>query len=183
MITDFIVWFFISLKYTFVVILFLLGIFTLLKLRGIYFTMRLRENNVTTNVRTPLDKMRLLLGAFYIIFALGILFNYLTYLLYWVLDPLPDKILMDLLISTGVFEESQVERFFVVGVQINQFEEIFFCIITLLSFVAFLNVVLSIWVIVYQGRQAVRQALELLFSGLILGILLGFNTFMPLFMI
>ena len=164
-------------------ILFLLGIFTLLRLRGIYFTMKVRENVTASNVRPPLDKLRIFLGAFYIIFATGILFNFLTYLLYWVLEPIPDKILMDLLVGTGFFDVSQVERFFNVSVPINEFEEIIFYIIALLSFVAFLNVVLSIWIIVYQGRQAARQALELLFSGLILGILLGFNTFMPLFMI
>ena len=97
MITDFFVWFFILLKYTLVIILFLLGIFTLLRLRGIYFTMKMRENVTASNVRPPLDKIRIFLGAFYIIFALGILFNFLTYLLYWVLEPIPDKILMDLL--------------------------------------------------------------------------------------
>ena len=69
---------FVSLKYIFVFIMLSIGILTLLKLRGIY--LKTRNSNVEDH-EDRLKQPRLILGGSYIFFAIGILFNFLTYFL------------------------------------------------------------------------------------------------------
>ena len=76
---------FVFLKYTLVAILYLLGFLTLLKLRGIYIKQRLIN---TETDQDQLKRARLILGSTYIVLASGILFNYLIYVLVWLLNPI-----------------------------------------------------------------------------------------------
>ncbi len=80
------------LKYIFVFIILFIGILTLIRLRGVYRQSRLMGTNKEED---SLTKTRLILGCLYIFLGFGILFNYLTYFLIWVLEPLPDKMIFN----------------------------------------------------------------------------------------
>ena len=84
-------------KYIFVIVLLGCGILTLLKARGIYFKTRAFSSDKNENKVDPLTKPRLIIGTIYIVAGSGILFNYLTYFLIWILDPIPDRLVFNFL--------------------------------------------------------------------------------------
>ena len=80
-------------KYIFVFIIIFVGVLTLLRLRGVFRQSRLRG---TEKKDDSFTEIRLSLGCCYIFIGFGILFNYLTYFLIWILEPLPDKLIYNL---------------------------------------------------------------------------------------
>ena len=89
---DFFLIFVQYIKFIFVFIILAIGILTLLRLRGIYLQPRLKK---VEKDEDTLTKSRLILGTLYISFAFGILFNYGTYFIIWILDPLPDRLIFN----------------------------------------------------------------------------------------
>ncbi|MFX1502883.1 MAG: hypothetical protein ACFFDH_18120, partial [Promethearchaeota archaeon] len=87
------------LKFIFVFIIFTIGILTLLRLRGVYRQSRLNGKDKHEDLFL---KPRLILGCSYIVLAFGILFNYITYFLIWILDPLPDRLIYSFIAFSGI---------------------------------------------------------------------------------
>ena len=90
--------------------LFTIGILTLLKLRGMYRGQRIKgvepdEKNID-QLKTP----RLLVGALYIFCGFGILFNFLTYFLLIILDPLPDRFIFAFINFSGSIDPVLMNR-------------------------------------------------------------------------
>ncbi|MFX0035046.1 MAG: hypothetical protein ACFE9I_05325 [Candidatus Hermodarchaeota archaeon] len=168
------------LKYIFVFIILSIGILTLLRLRGIY-----RRSN-TSNIEKEEDflmKTRLILGCSYIVLGFGILFNYITYFLIWILDPLPDRLIYNFISFNGI------DPFYLNGIkEINasQFpheKTIYYCF-SFGSLISILNILLSLWYLINNNRLITNpsKALTYLISGVIGAILFGFNTCLPFFL-
>ncbi|MFW9828867.1 MAG: hypothetical protein ACFFEY_14845 [Candidatus Thorarchaeota archaeon] len=177
---DFFLIFCIYLKYIFVFIILTIGILTLLKLRGIYRQSRLNNKNEDQDL---LIKPRLILGCSYIVLGFGILFNYLTFFLIWVLEPLPDKLIYNFLTFSGI------DPFYINGVidiSMSQFpheKTIYYCF-SFISLIAILQILLCLWYLINNNRIITnpRKTFLWLISGIMEGILFGFNTYLPFFL-
>ncbi len=86
------------IKYVFFGILLIIGILTLLSLRGKYFFERIRYSEEKKLADNPMTKPRLILGSLYIVFAFGILLDWFTYFLLVVLDLLPDRLIFNFIV-------------------------------------------------------------------------------------
>ena len=170
------------LKFIFFGILLIMGILTLLSLRGRYFLERLRYNQEEKLADNPLTKPRLILGTFYIVFSFGILFNWFTYFLMIILDPLPDRFLFTFIEFAGIIDPFQLNRISDISMAIYDYEITIYYSVAILSFVAVLNLMVSIWQLINKGGKDTKKVIITLISGLVLGILSGFTTCLPLFL-
>ncbi|MBY8983788.1 MAG: hypothetical protein KGD65_01840 [Candidatus Lokiarchaeota archaeon] len=177
---DFFLIFIQYIKYIFVFILLAIGILTLLRLRGIYLQPRLKK---VEKEEDTLTKSRLILGTLYISFAFGILFNYGTYFLMWILDPLPDRIIFNFI------EFSGINPLYLNGIkdismaQLPHEKTIYYCFSSI-SLTCFLDIVLSLWYLINNNRiiNNPRRTMICLFSGVTGCILFGFTPFLPFFL-
>ena len=168
------------LKYIFVFILLTIGILTLLRLRGVYRQSRLANHNKQED---SFIKPRLILGCSYIILAFGILFNYITYFLIWILDPLPDRLIFSFIAFSGL-DPYYLNR--LTDLNSCQFphEKTIYYGFAYASLFAFLQVLVSLWYLINNNRliSNPRKTFMWLFSGVAEGILFGFNTSLPFFL-
>ncbi len=168
------------LKYIFVFIILTIGILTLLRLRGVYRQTRLFGKD---NQEDQFMKPRLILGCTYIVLAFGILFNYITYFLIWLLDPLPDRLIYNFISFSGI-DPYYLNR--ISDISAAQFPHeitIYYCF-SFGSLMALLTVLISIWYLVNNNRviNNPRNIFIWLISGVTEGILFGFNTCLPFFL-
>jgi len=165
------------LKFFIVFIMLLIGILTLLRLRGVYRQSKLMGvKKEEDSFRIP----RLILGILYIFLAFGVLFNYTTYFLIWILDPLPDKLIYNFIDFSGIdpFYMNRIE-----DISISQFpheETIYYCF-AIGSLISVLDILLSLWYLINNNRliNNPNKALGILISGIMGGILFGFTTCLP----
>lgn len=168
------------LKYIFVFIILTIGIFTLLKLRGVYSQSRSAS---TEDKEDYLMKPRLILGCCYVVLGFGILFDYFTHFLLIILDPLPDRLIYNFITFSGI------DPFYLNGIMdisASQFpheKTIYYCF-SYISLISILDILLSLWYLNNNNRiiNNPRRTMIFLFSGIGRGILFGFNTFLPFFL-
>ena len=176
---------FIYLKYIFFLILLLVGLLTLLKLRGRYFFERIIYKKGQEPPDNPIAKPRIIIGTLYIIIAFGILFNWFIYLLIVLLNPLPDRFIFNLLPpfteSFNPFGLNTISDISLVQFK-NPFEKTLYYGMGLLSFNSLINLTIGIWQIVTEGIKYAKTSLGMIIFGLILGLFSGFTTCLPLFL-
>ena len=168
------------LKYIFVLIILTIGIFTLLKLRGVYSQSR---SSSTEDKEDYLMKPRLILGCCYVVLGFGILFDYLTYFLLIILEPLPDRLIYNFITFSGI------DPFYLNGIMdisASQFpheKTIYYCF-SFISLTSILDILLSLWYLINNNRiiNNPKRTIGFLISGIIGGILFGFNTCLPFFL-
>ena len=173
--------FFKYIKYIFVIVLLVIGILTLLKLRGFYFHSR-PKNGKNMKVKDQFHKPRLILGIFYIIFALGILFNWFTYFLIWILDPLPDRLIFSFINFNGDIDPYYMNRIMDINSAIYPHEQTIYYCVAMASFGAILDLVISIKVLVEKSTKNLKIAFGFLIGGLTTAIMAGFTTCLPFFL-
>ncbi|NHJ23342.1 MAG: hypothetical protein EAX89_02115 [Candidatus Lokiarchaeota archaeon] len=170
------------LKYIFFVILLVIGILTLISLRGRYFLERLRYSQEQKLADNPITKPRLIIGTIYIIIAFGILFNWFTYLLIISLNPLPDRFVFNFIEFTDIFDPYGLNRISDINMAQFEFEKTLYYLISIGSFASLLNIIISIWLLVNKGGKDAKKSIIMLIGGIIGGILTGFTTCLPLFL-
>jgi len=168
------------LKYIFVFIVLFIGILTLLRLRGVYRQSRLMG---TEKKEDSFTKIRLVLGLSYIFLAFGILFNYLTYFVIWILEPLPDKLIYNFIDFSGInpFDMNGIK-----DISMSQYpheKTIYYCF-AFGSLISFLDILLSLWYLINSNRliHNPNKALRALICGIFGCILFGFTTCLPFFL-
>jgi len=168
------------LKYIFVFIILSIGILTLLRLRGVYRQSRLVSKD---NQEDLFIKPRLILGCSYIVLAFGILFNYITYFLIWFLDPLPDRLIYNFIAFSG-FDPFYLNGIMDLETAIYPHEKTIYYCFSLGSLFALLQVLVSLWYLINNNRliHNPSRAIYALISGVMEGILFGFNTCLPFFL-
>jgi hypothetical protein len=170
--------YFIILKIFLVVVLIGCGILTLLKARGFYFKSRAFSSENDDNKKDQFTKPRLIVGTGYIVIGFGILFNYLTYFLIWVLDPIPDRLVYSF-ISLVDIDPYAINRITDIRLAIYPHEETIYYAFATFSFAHTIHFVISIWYLLNKTKNPRKTFINLsvAVSG---GILFGFTTFMPL---
>jgi multisubunit Na+/H+ antiporter MnhG subunit len=168
------------LKYIFVFIVLFIGVLTLLRLRGVYRQSRLMG---TEKKDDSFTKIRLVLGLSYIFLAFGILFNYLTYFVIWLLEPLPDKLIYNFIDFNGInpFDLNGIK-----DISLSQYpheKTIYYCF-AFGSLISFLDILLSLWYLINSNRliHNPNKALRALICGIFGCILFGFTTYLPFFL-
>jgi len=157
---------FVFLKFTFVIILFIIGSLILLRLRGIYLHQRIKDPG---NSNKGLNNVRLVLGCTYIILAFGILFNYLTYFLIWMCQDFNGLLLIFLnyVVSTLPIEIIKY---------LPNIEYYIYPIVALCSFFSILQYIMSMFYLVNNNRviSSPKKTVILLASSLFQIIFFGF---------
>ncbi len=168
------------LKFGFILALSFLGILTLIKLRGIYFE---KERVIEKSDHNNFKNIRLVVGLLFIFLAIGIYFNFLTYLLLFILDPLPDGFILNFLAFIGAIDPILINRLEHVSSETYPHEATIYYCLALCSFWGFLHLLISITLILHSGlNRKPRSVIINFISSLIECVLFGFTTFMPLFL-
>ena len=179
---NFAIIFFGYMKFIFVFILLSIGILTLLRFRGIYTQTRTSSEENKEKRTNQLDKSRLITGIFYIVFAFGILTNWLTYFLILILDPLPDRLIFNFINFAGKIDPNYMNRIEDLNSAAYPHEKTIYYCMAIASFGAILDLVISVWYIINSTHQNLRTTFELLIGGVTTGILAGFTTCLPFFL-
>ena len=155
------------LKYTFVIVLLLIGILILFRFRGIYLQQRIRDPGNSNRI---LNSVRFGLGCSYIILSFGILFNYFIYFLIWIFQGFDGLLLIFLnyAITNLPFE---------IFNDISLIEYYVYPIIALCSFFSILQYVMSMFYLINNNRviSSPRKAVILLAASLFQLIIFGFS--------
>lgn len=170
------------LKYVFFGLLLIIGILTLLSLRGKYILERLRYSKEEKLADNPMTKPRLILGVVYIVFAFGILLDWFTYFLLIVLDPLPDRLIFNFISFSGIIDPFALNRISDISKTMYPYEKTIYYGVAILSFLALLTIVISLWQIINKEGAIKKKSIVSLISGVVMGLLAGFNTCLPLFL-
>ena len=169
-----------------VFILLIIGILTIKKYRGFWLKQQFKEKKDTDEDKKLVEQLKetnVILGIFYIILAVGILSNYLTHFLIWLLEPLPDGFIFDFLNFSGEVENKYIERISDLEEVKHPHEKTIYYCIAYTSFMAFLNIILGVRHAIIMTNKSHKISFGLLMSGVSMGVLAGFTTFMPLFLL
>lgn len=165
------------IKYIFVIVLIGCGVLTLLRLRGFYFKARAFSSEKDVNKIDSLTRPRLAVGCVYIVLGFGILFNYLTYFLIWILDPLPDRLVFSFINIIDI-DPYAMNRITDIHSAIYPHEETIYIAFAMLSFAHTVHLTLSIWHFLDKVKNP-RKTIFNLFIAVPGCIMFGFTTFMP----
>lgn len=181
-INSFIELLFVYLKYVFFGILLIIGILTLFALRGKFILERIRYSKEEKLSDNPMTKPRLILGIFYIVFAFGILFDWFTYFLLIVLDPLPDRLIFNFFSLTGIIDPFALNSISDISKTVYPYEKTIYYGVAILSFLALVTIIISLWQIINKEGTITKKSIISLTTGIVTGLLAGFTTCLPLFL-
>jgi hypothetical protein len=170
------------MKYILAITLLAIGILTLLKMCGHYLHERMSNVDMKIDQVNQMKKPLLILGSVYIFLAFGILFNYITYGLIWLLDPLPDGLIFNFINFSGIIDPMVLNRIMDTSAVIYPHEQTIYYCVAFGSFRAFIDIIAAIWLLVNRVPFRLKMAFSLLIGGVITGILLGFTTCLPFFL-
>ena len=170
------------LKYVFFGILLIIGILTLLSLRGKYFLERIRYSKEQKLADNPMTKPRLILGALYIFFAFGILLDWFTFFLLVVLDPLPDRLIFNFVSFSGINDPFALNNISDISMVVYPYEKTIYYGVAIVSFMALLTITISLWQIINKEGKDAKKSIVSLITGIVTGLLAGFTTCLPLFL-
>jgi len=170
------------LKYIFFGILLIIGILTLFSLRGKYFYERIRYSKEKKLSDNPMTKPRLILGTLYIVFAFGILLDWFTYFLLAVLDPLPDRLIFNIITLSGTVDPFALNNISDISKAVYPYEKTIYYGVAIVSFMALLTITISLWQIINKEGTKTKKSIVSLIGGIVMGLLTGFTTCLPLFL-
>ena len=172
---------FIYLKYIISTGLILIGFMVLLKFRGIYKISRVKFaflKDETGEMKDGFKGPRMLVGFLYIIIGIGILFNFLTYFLYLVLDPLPDRFVFLFINFSGDLDPQFMQR--IQGLSAVQYphEQTIIYGIAYGSLSGLLQLLVTFYLFV-MGAEKPQHLYGWLISTISFGLIFGFTTCLP----
>ena len=98
------------------------------------------------------------------------------------LDPLPDRLVFNFINFNGDIDPYYMNRIQDINAAKYPHEKTIYYFVAIASFGAILDVVLSIAYIINSGGQNHRKIISQLMGGIILGMLAGWTTCLPLFL-
>ena len=128
-----------------------------------------------------LYRPRLILGVAYIVLASGILFNWFTYFLMIVLDPLPDRSIFSFINFNNDIDPLVMNRIMDINSAIYPHEQIIYYCVSLASFGAIIDIMISIWYLVNTVPFNPKFIFTLLIGGITTGMLTRFTTCLRFF--
>jgi len=179
-INEFFLTFFGYMKYIFALILIILGIMTLFRYRGVSMFQKFNQSSYKEeNVKEKLKNSHVFIGIIYIFMGFGILFNYLIYILIWVLDPLPDRLFFEFINVGNIIKPYDMLRISNIELALAPHEATIYLCVAFISFLSLLQISVCIWVICRGTFLHPNTIYTVLIAGVLEGILAGFTTSLP----
>lgn len=178
---EFCVTLFIYFKYIFVILLIFFGISTLLNYR--FFKAEIKKHYKDYREKDFFfNKLRLIFGIFSLFAAFGILFNYFLYFLILLLEPLPDQYLFTLL-NSAIYQDKFLTDFNDLSKYKDLLSKSLYNLFALGSFEANLRIVTICYILLSRRNKIImpNKAAIILVEALIQALLLGFTTYIKLF--
>ena len=172
--------FFSALKYVLFALLLIMSILTLLRYKKNYTIFKLNVAGKNLPEGFTLKKKQLVGGIVYMVLAFGILFNFMTFFMLIILDPIPDRFALQLLNYAGVFNPWALDGVIVISNFGSAIEMTVYCVFTVASLICFVEVLVSIWLIISENIIHIKKVFLHLFAWIFMGFLFGFTTFLPL---
>jgi hypothetical protein len=172
--------FFSALKYVLFLLLVILSLLALVKFKKSYTIFKLNKNEKSVEENYVLKKKHFFVGIAYMVLAFGFLLNYFTYFLLIVLEPIPDRFAFQIVNYSGMFNPWALNGIINPSSLGSPIETMVFYIFTFVSFICFLDILVSLWLIITENIVHVKKAFFSLFTGVFFGFLVGFTTFLPL---
>ena len=172
--------FFSALKYILFFLLILLSVLAFLKFKKSYTIFKSNQIEKSVEEKLVLKKKQFVIGIAYFLLALGFLFDFITYLMLIILEPLPDRFAFQLLNYAGVFKPWALHGLIDVSSFGSPIETTVFYFFTFISLICFLDILVSVWLIITENIVHIKKAFFCLFTGVFFGFLVGFTTFLPL---
>jgi hypothetical protein len=129
-----------------------------------------------------MTKPRLILGTLYIIFAFGILLDWFTFFLLAVLDPLPDRLIFNIITLSGTIDPFGLNNISDISKAVYPYEKTIYYGVAIVSFMALLTITISLWQIINKEGTVTKKSIVSLIGGIVMGLLTGFTTCLPLFL-
>lgn len=174
--------FFISLRYIFGLILIILGILTIFRSRRNYVYKNSRFMAKDDLKNEKFKKSGIVLAGIYINFGFGIIFTYFTLLLVILLDPIPDRFVFSVFINSDVIDPSIVYNYRDINTLSEPFDITLYYGLSIGSFLSFLDIIISIWLILNNASSNLRIQITFLLTGIVGCFFMGFTTFLMLFL-
>ena len=114
------------------------------------------------------------------VLAFGILFDFITYFLIIILDPIPDRFALQFLNYAGVFTPWALDGVINTSNFGSPIEMTVYYAFTIASLISFVEVLVSIWLIITENIIHIKKVFLNLFAWIFMGFLFGFTTFLPL---
>jgi len=172
--------FFSALKYVLFVLLIIMSVLTFLKFKKNYSIFKANKANKNLPEGFVLKKKQFIGGIVYMLLAFGILFNFITYFLLIILDPIPDRFALELLNSAGVFNPWALDGVINVSNFGSPIEMTAYYAFTIASLICFVEALVSFWLILTENIIHIKKVFLNLFAWIFMGFLFGFTTFLPL---
>jgi len=172
---------FMYVKYFLGIGLILIGIMTLLKFRGLYRVSRVKfalMKEETAEIKDGLKGPRFVVGLFYIIIGFGLIFNYLIYFLYIILEPLPDRLIFLFINFSGNLNPQLMICLQDVSAIRSPIELTILYCIALGSFFGLFQSFILLYLFVNETKKP-QELLPWLLEYIGCCILFGFNTCLP----
>ena len=172
--------FFSALKYVLFVLLIIMSVITLLKFKKNYSIFHANVANKNLPEGFVLKKKQFIGGIVYLILAFGILFNFITYFMLAILDPIPDRFALQLLNSISFFNPWPLDGVIDISNFGSSIEMTVYYVFMIGSLICFVEVLVSIWLILTENIFHIKKVFLNLFAWIFMGFLFGFTTFLPL---
>ena len=172
--------FFSALKYVLFVLLIIMSVLTFLKFKKNYSIFKAYKASKNLPEGFVLKKKQFIGGIVYILLAFGILFKFITYFLLIILDPIPDRFVLELLNSAGVFNPWALDGVINTSNFGSPIEMTVYYVFTVASLICFVEVLVSVWLIISENIIHIKKVFLHLFAWIFMGFLFGFTTFLPL---
>ena len=172
--------FFMALKYVLFGLLIIMSVLTLLKFKKNYTIFKLHVGDKNLPEGNVLKKKQFIGGILYLVLAFGILFDFITYFMLVILDPIPDRFALQLLNFAGVFTPWALDGVINTSNFGSPIETTVYYAFTIASLICFVEILVSIWLIISENIVHIKKVFLHLFAWIFLGILFGFTTFLPL---
>ena len=172
--------FFGAVKYLLFLILIAMSMLALLKFKKQHAIFKVNNNDTTLEEKFTMKNKQLIIGTVYLVFAIGILFDFLTYFMLVVLEPIPDRFAFQVVNHIGVSNPWALSGVVDPSSLGSPVETMVFYIFTFVSLVCFLDILVSVWLIITENIVHIKKAFFSLFTGVFFGFLVGFTTFLPL---
>ena len=115
-------------------------------------------------------------------YLFGILLDWLTYFQLAVLDPLPDRLLFNFISLSGIIDPYAINSISDISKTVYPYEKTIYYGVAILSFLALVTIVISLWQIINKEGTITKKSIISLITGIVIGLLMGFTTCLPLFL-
>jgi len=99
-----------------------------------------------------------------------------------VLDPLPDRLIFNFISFSGMMDPFGLNNISDISKVVHPYEKTIYYGVSIVSFMALLTIIISLWQIINKERTITKKSIVSLMSGIVMGVLSGFTTCLPLFL-